>query len=136
MAWLQRPTLASRLPSWVRKGLKSALRGAPVTVVAKGEFTVVHQKMHRLSRNACDAESSKNSCSTHSTDHTHLWNMLVLDAVICLVRGVESKSELGTIARVSSALSRCRTCYAISASESAVFQGSSQTWKLLSWIWG
>ena len=37
-----------------------------MTVVAKGELTVVHQKMHRLRRNACDAESNKNNCSTHS----------------------------------------------------------------------
>ena len=41
-----------------------------MTVVAKGELTVVHQKMHRLSRNACDAESNKNNCSTNSMSIT------------------------------------------------------------------
>ena len=40
-------------------------RAAPVTVVARGELTVVHQKMHRFSRNAWEADSSRNNCSRH-----------------------------------------------------------------------
>jgi hypothetical protein len=42
---------------------------APVTVVAKGEFTVVHQKMHRFSRNAWDTDSSRNICRRGATQH-------------------------------------------------------------------
>ena len=34
-------------------------KASPVTVVARGELTVVHQKMQRFSRNAWDAERSK-----------------------------------------------------------------------------
>jgi hypothetical protein len=41
--------------------------GAPVTVVARGEFTVVHQKMERFSRNAWEADRSRNNYSRHTT---------------------------------------------------------------------
>ena len=44
------------------KAIKSKA-GGPVTVVARGEFTVVHQNMHRFKRKACEAESTKNICS-------------------------------------------------------------------------
>ena len=40
---------------------------APVTVVANGELMVVHQKMHKFSRNAWEAESSRKSCRQHTT---------------------------------------------------------------------
>ena len=65
-----------------QEGTLRATRDAPVTVVAKGELTVVHQKIHRLSRNACDAESSKNNCSMHSMDHKHVWRRVFMDALI------------------------------------------------------
>lgn len=35
---------------------------SPVTVVARGEFMVVHQKMHRFSRNAWEVDISKKPC--------------------------------------------------------------------------
>ena len=37
-------------------------QAAPVMVVARGELTVVHLKMHRFSRNAWEAETIKNNC--------------------------------------------------------------------------
>lgn len=43
---------------------------APVTVVASGELMVVHQNMHRFSRNAWEAESSRKSCRQHNTPST------------------------------------------------------------------
>ena len=43
-----------------------AYERAPVTVVASGELSVVHQKMHRLSRNACEADTSRKTCARPS----------------------------------------------------------------------
>ena len=45
---------------------QAACGRAPVTVVASGELSVVHQKMHRLSRNACEADTSRKTCARPS----------------------------------------------------------------------
>lgn len=37
-----------------------------MTVVASGELSVVHQKMHKLSRNACEADTSRKTCARPS----------------------------------------------------------------------
>ena len=45
------------------EGTLRATPNAPVTVVANGELTVVHQKMHMFSRKACDTDSHRKICT-------------------------------------------------------------------------
>lgn len=49
-------------------------RRSPVTVVATGELTVVHQNIQRFKRKACEAERRRKACNPQSAARNQLKN--------------------------------------------------------------